>query len=146
MPARVELSRVKGERKSRAEVFRKTIASHFRTWVSHPSGNGFYTLDRTQGFGDILIVTSYLFNVRDAVDRFNPDDFDNNPDSAVRALSDWEGSSHPSRDRLPVGAADEGVTQTRFTREWSRNVPVGGVTTVETFRGETPVRMVFQAA
>ncbi len=146
MPTGVEASRVRRERKPRAEVIRKTVSSHCRTWVDRPSGDGFYTLDRTQGFGNVLIVTSYLLNVRDTVNRFNPDDFDKNPDSAVRALSDWEGSSHPSRDRLPVGAGNVGETQARFVAEWSRSIQAGSATTVETFRGQTPVRMVFQAA
>jgi len=139
----VEAPKVRRERKPRVEVLTETVAPHCRTWVDHPSGDGFYTLDRIQGYGD-LIVTRYLFNPKDRANRFNPKD--RNTDSAVRVLSDWKYSSHPFMDRLPSGAGDVDETQVRFIREWSRTVPAGRSTTVEALRGQTPVRMVFQAA
>ena len=143
MPTGVEAPKVKGERKPRAEVLTERVVAHTRTWVDHPSGDGFFTLDRTQGFGD-LVVTSYLFNPKDRANRFDPKDRDG--DSAVSVLSDWKYTSHPSAHINPSGAGDVGETQVRFVREWSREVPAGRSTTVEALRGQTPVRMVFQAA
>ena len=144
MSAGAEATEARGVGEPEVEVLWESVAAHDRTWVDHPSGMGFFTLDRTQGFGD-LIVTSYLFNVKDTVNRFDPKDFDKNPDSAARVLSDWVSSSH-TQDGGPVGAEDEdATTRVRFAREWSLTIPAGRATSVQVFRGNTPVTMVFQA-
>lgn len=129
------------ERRPTVETHINTVGFHDRTWVDHPSGWGFYTLDRTQGDGDTLEVVSYLFNVKDTVNRFVPEDTD--PNSAVRVLTDWKYSRLLNRDKVPTGAGvGEGA---RFFREWSLTVEQGNAVTIETLRGLTPVRMVFQA-
>lgn len=101
------------------ETLSFSVMAHDRTWIDHPSGDGFFTLDRTQGD---LIVSSYLFRPEDRGNR----------DAICRVLSDWETSPVPSRDRAPE---DEGTVRPRFVRKWSQLVPSGSSIVVEALRG-----------
>lgn len=122
----------------KVEVHIITVGVHDRTWVDYPSGNGIFTLDRTQGYGDLLTVASYLLHPEDQGNR----------ETMGEVLSDWKTSPSPSRDRLPTQVAGdaEGTARVRFIQCWSETVRPGYQLSVETFRGQTPVRMIFQAA
>lgn len=111
------------------ETLRFSVGAHDRKWIDHPSGDGFFTLDRTQGYGDLLTVTSYLFRPEDQGNR----------DAVCRVLSDWETSLVPSQE-------DEGKFWPRFVRKWAQLVPSGSSIVVEALREQTPVSIFFQAA
>lgn len=115
------------------ETIRFSVMAHDRKWIDHPSGDGFFTLDRTQDDGDLLTVASYLLRPEDRGNR----------DAVCRVLSDWETSLVPSKDREPEG---EGTIRPRFVRKWAQLVPSGSSIVVEALRGQTPVRIFFQAA
>jgi len=124
-------------KKPRVEVLKTTIRLGTRDWVSHPSGYGFFTVDRARGEVD-LIIAYYSFRPG------------HSGDAAIgESLSNWKHSSLPSRDKKPTEVVVGYVTrmpQTGFTEQWSETVSKGSSIIVDVWRGNNPVEMVFQAA
>jgi hypothetical protein len=120
------------------EVITDFVHREYRTWVDLPMQTGFITLDRTEGPAFAMRATLYMIK---------PEDYANRAE-LCRLLSDWEGNSYPSRHRAPTPlfSVVPGEPQARFSRRWEEIVPAGEELIVDTFRGQTPVTLVFQTA